>query len=173
MSYKLRPGHEKDVRSIAQTHVASWRQAYKGILSPAFLENLSVEERAKGWQEAITRFFSRDPQKLIVVEDAQGAIVGFAAAGVNRENDPEFDAEIYALYLLEEHQGQGLGTKMMREMMGWLRSKGFQKVMLWVLEANPTRKFYEKRGGKLLASIKTTEIGGENYNEVAYGWDLS
>ena len=37
-----------DARAIAELHVASWRAAYVGILPPAYLEGLSVEEREAG-----------------------------------------------------------------------------------------------------------------------------
>ena len=41
---------------------------------------------------------------------------------------------------------------------------------VWVLGRNPSRKFYEALGGRLLIE-KRIERGGEWYEEVAYGWD--
>jgi|GEM_PF-2746100 len=39
---------------------------------------------------------------------------------------------------------------------------------LWVLGNNPTRRFYEKLGGRLLGETKKEEIGGIEVLEVAY-----
>ena len=42
-------------------------------------------------------------------------------------------------------------------------------MMLWVLKQNPSRGFYERLGGEVLAE-QEIEISGQKYPEVAYGW---
>jgi hypothetical protein len=41
---------------------------------------------------------------------------------------------------------------------------------VWVLARNPSRKFYEALGGKVIAE-KEIERDGESFVEVAYGWN--
>ncbi len=54
-----------------------------------------------------------------------------------------------------------------------IRSLGFASMAVWVLALNPSRKFYEALGGKILAE-QEIERGGESFVEIAYGWsDLS
>jgi hypothetical protein len=40
---------------------------------------------------------------------------------------------------------------------------------VWVLAANPFRKFYEAIGGKVVAE-QQIERGGLSFTETAYGW---
>ena len=40
----------------------------------------------------------------------------------------------------------------------------------WVLEENPSRRFYESLGG-IEFKRQTITIGGRDVVEVAYGWD--
>ena len=39
-------------------------------------------------------------------------VVGFASYGRNLEEDPEYRGEIYALYVLKDFRGQGLGGRL-------------------------------------------------------------
>jgi hypothetical protein len=47
--------------------------------------------------------------------------------------------------------------------------RGFGSMAVWVLAANPFRKFYEALGGKVVAE-QQIECGGESFTESAYGW---
>jgi hypothetical protein len=51
-----------------------------------------------------------------------------------------------------------------------LADGGGTSLLAWVLASNnPSRRFYEAVGGKMLGSRKI-EIGGARLEEVAYGW---
>jgi hypothetical protein len=77
------------------------------------------------------------------------------------------------MYLLEGVQRQGLGTLLIRRFVRELRSRGFGSMAVWVLARNPSRRFYEALGARLITQ-KQIERGGESYEEIAYGWsDLS
>jgi hypothetical protein len=52
-----------------------------------------------------------------------------------------------------------------------LRSRGFKKMLVWVLAANPSRLFYQRMGGEKVRE-QYLEIGGENLLELGYGYDL-
>ncbi|NTV37069.1 MAG: GNAT family N-acetyltransferase, partial [Anaerolineaceae bacterium] len=52
-----------------------------------------------------------------------------------------------------------------------LQRRNFHDLVVWVLEANSSRAFYERLGGKLLGR-KVIEGGRANgLAEVSYGWD--
>ena len=55
--------------------------------------------------------------------------------------------------------------------MDQLKRDGFAKAMLWVLAANPTCRFYEHVGGKVIQE-KVESIAGKSLKELGYGWDL-
>ncbi|MGD0613682.1 MAG: hypothetical protein ABSB41_19470 [Anaerolineales bacterium] len=50
-----------------------------------------------------------------------------------------------------------------------LEQVGLTSLLIWVLAANPARKFYESLGGQFLRE-KEIEIGDQRQVEVAYGW---
>ena len=66
-----------------------------------------------------------DPAIGVWVAEAQGALVGYAIAG---PADLDFadvqlgDGMLYRLYLLRNQHGQGLGRRLMDEVLAWLAS---------------------------------------------------
>jgi GNAT superfamily N-acetyltransferase len=100
-------------------------------------------------------------------------VVGFVCGGAERTGQLGCDGELQAIYLLEDVQRQGLGTLLIRRFVRELRSVGFNSLAVWVLARNPSRKFNEAFGGRLITE-KEIERGGEFFVEMAYGWrDLS
>ena len=96
-------------------------------------------------------------------------IVGFASCGASR--DEGFDGEMYTLYLLESHHGQGLGKALFRAALEAMRSQGKRRVIVWVLADNPTCKFYEYMGG-VQTLEKPIEIGGATLLELGFAFTV-
>lgn len=165
---RLRPATAGDVEGIARVHVESWRTTYRGIVPEAFLARLSYEARQRQWR----RVFAGEPANGhvgFVVEAEAGEIVGFADGGPERTGEHGHDAELYAIYLLAEHQGRGLGRQLVRSVAGRLAELGHRSMLVWVLRENPACRFYAALGGRLVAT-RPIEIGGATLDEVAYGW---
>ncbi len=77
--------------------------------------------------------------------------------------------EIYALYVLSEYQGHGIGRSLVQSAARWLADKGFRRMIIFVLRENaPARKLYETIGG-LLELERTRDIEGVQAAEVGYG----
>jgi GNAT superfamily N-acetyltransferase len=107
---------------------------------------------------------------VLVGTSADGRIVGFCDAGPNRGEPKDFQGEVYAIYLLAEAQGQGLGRALFQQAVAWLMRNGWSSFLVWVLTGNTrARRFYEALGGTA-AGEKPTAIAGTSYTEVAYGW---
>ena len=97
-------------------------------------------------------------------------MVGFVSAGPEREGDPNYLGELYAIYLLQHAKRKGLGRKLVDIVMRELCERGFSSMLLWVLKDNlPACKFYEEVGGAYLRE-KPIAIGNQSLIEVAYGW---
>ena len=79
------------------------------------------------------------------------------------------DAELYAIYLLEDAQGAGIGTGLLRAMAAQLTARGYAAMDVWVLEENASKAFYVRTGAHYAAS-KEIEIGGAHLLEAAYVW---
>lgn len=161
----IRPAAPDDVDAIARVHIASWITTYRGLMPDSVLDNQSFERRRDWWKSVVNE---RGQQVLVAEEDHQ--IVGFAYFGAERENDPIYRGELYAIYLLSDYQQKGLGRLLVKSSAQGLLGLGMSNMLLWVLSKNPARRFYEKLGGVYLRD-KPLEIGGVNLQESAYGWD--
>jgi GNAT superfamily N-acetyltransferase len=96
-------------------------------------------------------------------------VVGFISGGPIRQPIETYDAELYAIYILQQTQGQGIGKALLQQLTTTLLSQGFKSMILWVLDENPAKHFYIHAGAKLLVS-KEIEMGGAMLPEAAYGW---
>ena len=163
---RIRAALADDAPAIAHVHVDNWRTTYKGIIPDDTLANLSYERREAFWHEAIIN--DDAPQRVFVAEEDE-QIVGFASCGPERTNNPDYTGELYAIYLFHQHQCQGIGRALTHAVAKRLREQGHAGMLVWVLEHNPSRKFYEALGGQEIER-KPISIGSVDLIEVAYGW---
>ena len=164
----VREATPNDAAGIARVHVDTWKSTYCGIVSNDVLDGLSYDARQAMWTAALTT--RRTDNHIYVVEADSGEVIGFVAAGLEREERTGKVGEIFAIYLLEKHHGKGWGKQLFVEAARRLKREGYESIMLWVLVDNPTRGFYEAMGGSA-SKQKDVEIGGDTLVEVAYEWE--
>ena len=156
-----------DSPALGHVHVSSWRTSYRGIVPQETLDNLSVEERERRWQERLTNL--SPAECVFVAEDETRRIIGFASGGPTRDGPPLCDGELYAIYLLQEAQRQGIGRQLVEAVARRLRGNGCKSMLVRVLAANPACRFYEALGGSRVAEKQIT-IGGSPLDSVGYAW---
>jgi ribosomal protein S18 acetylase RimI-like enzyme len=168
MANNTRPARLEDVPALAHVHIESWRTTYKGIVPDEFLAALSYERRMEQWK---TRLTSSDPRVFVYVAvDEQDCVVGFVNGGKPQQADEyEYSGELYAIYLLKEYQGRGLGRMLVQRLVERMVQAEMHTMFLWVFKDNPARSFYEILDGKLIRKQPIT-IAGVALEEVAYGW---
>ncbi|MGC1296331.1 MAG: GNAT family N-acetyltransferase [Alloacidobacterium sp.] len=164
MNATIRQAGIHDAAEIARVHVDSWRTTYKGIVPQEYLDSLSREARTESWNNQISSAEAR----ILVLED-ESRIFGFACGGKLREPIGNYDAEIYAIYLLSEYQNRGYGRSLTQHLAKHLVQSGFLHLAVWVLAENPSCGFYVRLGGERIAE-KPIQIGRAQLVEVAYGW---
>ncbi len=157
-----------DAGEIAQVHVASWKTTYPGIVDQAYIDDLSIADRAAAWTRHLTITDGSAPDILVAVT-RDHRVVGFLSGGRIGEPLPPFDAELHAIYLLEPFQRSGLGERLTREWAALAVARGFQAAVVRVLANNPACLFYERLGATLVGETQLT-IGGQPYPERWYGW---
>lgn len=150
---KTRKATILDVSAIAEVHVASWHGAYKGIVPDEYIRQLSVEKRAASWRKRIL-----DPKKsCIFVTENKDKIVAFACVGPAREEDHEFEGELYAIYADPVFYRRGVGKPLFEKCVEYLKQQGFANFYCWVLEENKLgRSFYERMKGKTIEGKEKT-----------------
>ena len=167
--FRVREAELGDVSGIADVHIKSWHSTYRGIVADDFIDNLTHSRSAERWGKILSDAESTAFIKVAVGEE--GRIVGFAVGGRERDGDQNYDAELYAIYLLKEYQGKGIGRQLLSDVARGLMEKSFRSMLVWALRDNHSaRKFYRALGGKEYRQ-RMCDIGGISYADVAYGWD--
>ncbi len=165
----VREARIEDAADIARIHVESWKSTYPGILPDDVLLRLKNSRyEVRWWESVLGQVNSR--RRVFVAEIAGEGVVGFASGGKSRDSDLSVDGEIYALYLLDHAQGQGLGKALLARLGEALHSEYGPRVGLWVVRENPARFFYEAMGGKR-AAVKSDSVGGKPVAQIAYRWE--
>lgn len=162
----VREAKLEDIKDIAKVHVDSWRTTYRGVVPAEYLNSLNYKEFEDKWK-------SRSLTGVFVAQDEKDTIFGFASFGPIRSDQEGYDGELYAIYLLEEHQRQGAGKALLAKGVEFLLHQGFSSMFVWVIEKNPSITFYQAFSPERIAE-DSFEIAGERLKEVGFGWpDLS
>jgi len=104
-----------------------------------------------------------------LVSEREGVVTGFVNLGATRDQEASSVGELFAMYVLPEEWGQGVGRALMFETLKALRDEGFAEAILWVLEDNPrTRRFYELSGWCLDGGVKEEDLLETRVREVRY-----
>lgn len=162
---QITPAAYDDLSEVARIHVASWKQTYVGQVPQAYLDNLDVARRLRAWQE---QFPNRDPSGLLIAK-VNNRAAGFICFGRARDKDRDDYGEIYAIYLLKEHWGRGIGYALHESASTGLRDKGFHRAYLWVLDTNDQAIAAYRRWGGVVESdrVKDHVIGDQPVKEVS------
>jgi ribosomal protein S18 acetylase RimI-like enzyme len=166
----VRAAQHSDIPAIARVHVDSWRTTYRGIVADAYLDALSYQTH----EERHQRYIVHPGTFYLVAELPPHGVVGFLSGGPERNGDNRFAGELYAIYLLKQHQRAGIGKALVQHWAAKLRQEGMGSALVWVLVDNtPAVNFYQRLNAKLVAE-QMIEIGGRPLKEFAFGWeDLS
>jgi GNAT superfamily N-acetyltransferase len=163
---QIRPAHPDDAAALAKVHVDSWRTTYKGIVADDYLASLSYAQREKMWRDILTNFTATT--FVYGAEDGRGQLIGFISGGPAQNNELVYAGELFAIYLLDVYQRQGIGRQLTMTLVQRLLAEGISSMLLWVLAENPARRFYEALGGQAVKEMAIT-IGNAELIEVAYG----
>jgi GNAT superfamily N-acetyltransferase len=148
---------------IAKVLVDTWRTAFAGIVPQDYLDSMSYSS----FEERLTANFGS--RFTVVAQNDDGQVVGFASGGAIRDEEPPFKGELYSIFVRDEYQGMRLGRKMVSHVADHLIKTGINDMIVWVLQDNPSRRFYELLNGEFHRE-RDIEIGGKALKEVSYVW---
>lgn len=137
----LRRAQASDAPKLAQVHVASWQAAYRGVVPDAFLQGFTIQRREPAFRQSL----EANLEETYLLEDGERA-VGILTIGASRDSDldPNRTSELWGIYITPDYWRQGIGTRLVHEAERMLRARGYQDIVLWVLEGNAdARRFYE------------------------------
>jgi ribosomal protein S18 acetylase RimI-like enzyme len=161
----VREATPEDAGGISRVRVDTWRSAYAGLVPQAHLDGLSYEEKEQFFRQLI----QSKNECFFVAEQEPGQVIGFASCGPERDGNPVYRGEMYAIYVLEAYQRQGIGHLLAIAIAEKLLHDGYTSMLVWVLGGNKYSRFYECMGGRKICA-KKYEISGATLDLTAYGW---
>ena len=166
MTVTVRTASSADAERIGAIKVICWRDTYVDIMPSDFLADLADNQHHRDF---IRRVGARaDGNGGVMLAEEGGIAIGYVIYGPG-EPTAECDAELNALYVIPECQRRGVGKTLFNAAIADLLSLHFGSMMLWALEDNPNRGFYQHLGGHKTRS-RGLDIGGNPMSEVAYVW---
>ena len=155
-----------DADAIERVRTDTWRDAYRGLLPDSLLDGLGYDAtRRRALVAALP------PHQFVLVAEDDGTVVAYCIGGPSRSADDPFAGEVYAIYVLPEHHGRGIGRALLEAAAKELADRGFGSMIIWVLRENaPSRRFYERMGGRHIRD-EDRELYGVRITESGYGWE--
>ncbi|MCP9623776.1 GNAT family N-acetyltransferase [Nocardia otitidiscaviarum] len=135
--WQVLPLGAEHVHSLAECHIACWREAYANLVPAQVLDAFDVDRRAEQLEKQRLRYPGRT-----VVAVAGDAVIGFGSGGPSLDDAAPTPHEINAMYVRAAWYGTGLAHDLMRAVLA-----PDVDTSLWVFKENPrARAFYRKYG---------------------------
>lgn len=161
----LRPAVPGDEHEVAQVHVRSWQDAYRGLLPDGYLDALDPADRAARYTFAHSG--DERPYTIVAVDDER--VRGFATVGPCRDPDKSTAGELYAIYVHPDYWQLGAGRMLIREARKELVERGFAEAVLWVLVGNArAERFYQIDGWRSDQQRRLQAVHGVEVDEIRY-----
>ena len=142
MALRLRSARGNDAPVIADVHIASWRDAYRDILSPDFLANTIEDELTAHWQTTLS---GRRRAGAVIVAMAGRHLAGFVAAWRDGAN-----CHVDNLHVRPGMRNAGIGRSLLGFAAQRLQDQGAVTADLWVFAANQGAiRFYLSLGAEV------------------------
>ena len=165
----IRQANKLDSYNIAKLIIAGWQTAYKGLIDDNFLNNMSVEIMTKNWEINIE---SQNEVNNIYVYEESNKILGIIRFGKPDDSSSNYNAEIHVLYVEPSLKRNGIGSRLFAFAKSYFVNKNTTDMIIWCLQTNlPSIKFYEKMGGKIVATRKAV-INNIELMEVGLEYNL-
>lgn len=163
----LRPMRADDIEIVTALHVESWRTAYRGIFTDAYLDTEAEAERRAHWTR---RLASPPPRQAGVVAEQAGEAVGFLY--LIADADPARGTLLDNLHVASAARGAGLGRCLLARAAQEIAARAWPAGLhLWVFDANTgARRFYERHGAQVVdRTVYASADGGANA-ALCYAW---
>lgn len=162
MRITVRVATKDDARAIATVRVETWRAAYDGLIDRVVLDRMNIDRETRRRADLWDQYHS-DPRGAELLAEVDDEAAGWAVCGPSIDDDLPDDGQVFAIYALPRFWSTGVGHALMTDAETRLRTAGFRRAHLWVLEGNDrAAAFYERHGWREDGVVKDddTLIGG-------------
>ena len=131
-----------EIKGKAAVHYQAWKEAYVGLVNQDFLDRRTMEMSLQSAQWAFDNGIATS-----IAKDGE-RVVGFV----------DFGGEVYAIYVLKEYYGKGIGYALMKRAFDALSE--YPQTAVWVLTGNERAiRFYKRCGFEFDGEKKEIELG--------------
>ncbi len=162
---QIREAQQADAAGIAHVYVNGWRTTYVGIIPQEYLDRMSYAHFERHWATLLAQ---KDGFFYVAEDDTLG-IIGFIWGGPAHQGDDVYTGELHAIYIDKNASQRGLGRLLVQRLAQQLVQQGIAAMIVWVLAANASRRFYERMGAQFLRT-GPYYVEGIAYDYTAYGW---
>jgi ribosomal protein S18 acetylase RimI-like enzyme len=172
--FPIRDATTADLPAIAEIHAMSWRAAYRGILSDAFLDGDLLADRNTRWSGVAGQMRPEDNLLIAMHENgAAGFIAGWTSIALGCEDG--YKLYIDNLHVRPDLRGNRYGERLFRALARNAAvnatANAKTSAYLWLLDGNaPAHRFYQRLGGRD-GEHRLIELGGRTVGETRIVWD--
>ena len=142
----------KDEIKGKAAHYQAWKEAYVGLVNQDFLDRRTMEMSLQSAQWAFDNGIATS-----IAKDGE-RVVGFVDFGHYRLDGLHDAGEVYAIYVLKEYYGKGIGYALMKRAFDALSE--YPQTAVWVLTGNERAiRFYKRCGFEFDGEKKEIELG--------------
>ena len=160
----IRSAQPEDLTGLRDVAYRTWRATYEGMMPDSDIDAFLEHNYAL---DTLTRRLERtgiDHGHILLVAICDGAVIGYASAGINQDGD----AELFTVYVLPRLHGRGAGWQLWREAATFLAALGYDEFVVWVLDSNDRMRRFCERQGAVKESERPFLVGEQTITEVGY-----
>lgn len=165
----LRAAVPADADAVADLHARSWRTAYRGSFSDAYLDGPIDGERQAFWRQRL-HHPTPDLWTILAERDGHDGLAGFLCARL--DHDARWGSLVDNLHTAPDLKRHGIGRTLMTALGRHLEAVGSTApVHLIVLRSNhAAAAFYAALGGEAVEALVTTEPDGSTLPVTRIAW---
>ena len=124
---------------------------YEAIFIPEGIEPPPRNIIQKEELQVYIRDFGKLTDDICLVAETDGKVVGAVWTRIMHDyGNIDDKTPSFAISLYKEYRGKGIGTRLMLEMLGKLRERGYEQASLAVQKANYAVRMYLKTGFEII-----------------------
>jgi GNAT superfamily N-acetyltransferase len=140
----LRDARPEDAAELVRVLIRTKEESFSGPIDPHDRDFDFWHDRWRRYLQEGSRAQKSLGDGFAILAQTEGELVGFA--GYHHTRRWECDAELESIYVRLSHQGRGVGTRLLREILQRLRADGSRSLCVGYRPDNPYKRFYFKHG---------------------------